>query len=291
MYVDAPHDERNYTAMVVEALAYWEGNAGLYDTAYDPEYRITESLDDAHVNVVFPHNVSNCGYEPDTTILGCAPRAQSISPGGPAVVEVARGYTAESIRSTLIHELGHTLGLVHGEGPNEYMNATFVATALPQQNATERANPWKKSELTVHLEIGPGYDRGEVEEIRSQLNHSLAYFERGADGTLDANYSFTYTDDADAADVHVRVIEQRNICREINDGSCVLGAYGRDVDADERLEYYTSTTIGVEDVDTDAVGWYTSYWLAYYLGLSERHELPDALRTRDRGDRRSEWWN
>lgn len=276
-------DDRDVTPMVRQALDYWEANAERY-AGYPVEYEIRPDAASPDLRVVYTNSITDCGSEEHTA--GCSPvirGARQID--RPVSVRVQSGFSDRSTVEVLKHELGHTLGLRHGDEPREVMQAKSKLTTLPLTNATDRALPWDDPTLTYHVDYG-SVPPSERDETRRQIEAALGYFADGAEGTVPENVSFERTDDRAAADVTIR-FDDSAPCTQ-GSGSCG-GLQGLDPDGDGAMERYTKLEITIVDLDTDAVGWHVGSWLARGFGLSA-DERPPPLRSDDPDDRRSEWW-
>jgi hypothetical protein len=282
--IDGSADEsRDYRPMVREALDYWEANAERY-AGYPIAYEIRPDAADPDLEVRVVESIDRCGT--GNRSAGCAPIVTNRSVvSRPALVRVQGNFTHESTVRVLKHEIGHTLGLGHGDEPADVMQHRSQLSVLPMRNATDRAMPWRDPELSVFVDES-NVSAGEREETRRQVAAALGYAADGADGTLPDDVSFTRTDDRDAADVVV-VFADSDGCTS-GAGSC-RSLQGTDPDGDGALEWYTHLEVTLVDVDTEARGWHVGYWLVRGFGRTG-DELPEPLRTDDPDVRRSDWW-
>ncbi len=283
--VDRSSSDRDLASLVRNATDYWSEHAAEY-AGYKVTLETRPNASNPDVRVVYADDRPRCGDGDADPELGCAPLIDgSEDAPGTVRVEITPGYSDATTARVVTHELGHVLGLDHDDRPRSVMSAKLDATRLPTPNATERALPWDSPDLSVYVSAGtPGH--------RSQVEHALAYFEQGADGSLDATPRFSMTGDPETADVVVRV-ETNPVpltSSSFHETGSVGHVYGVDSDDDGALERYTRTTITVAGVDEDASGWYVAYWLAHAMGL-ERGEFPPPLVDADRDDRRSDWWD
>lgn len=282
----APVNEtRAFRPLVREALDYWEANAERY-AGYPIEYRLDPDAENPDVRVSFVESIEECGTE--THAAGCAPVPEI---GGrvarPVDVQVLGGYANASTVAVLKHELGHSLGLQHGDDPQDVMQSESMLATLPQRNATDRALPWERATLSVHVDVS-GVPADEREAARRQIDGALGYFARGAEGTIPENVSFVRTDNRTAADITIRAVESLDCGTD--SGSCGY-LKGPDPDGDGARERYSRLEITFANLDTEATGWHVGRWLGAGFGLEDDTEYPPPLRTETTySERRSDWW-
>ncbi|MFB6207286.1 MAG: matrixin family metalloprotease [Haloglomus sp.] len=281
----SPDTSREFTPLVREALAYWEANSEQY-AGYPIDYRLVANASNPDLRVRFVESVGECGTE--THAAGCAPIVETHGQFDPPMtVRVRTGFSDASTVQVLKHELGHTLGLDHGDAPRSVMNAESTLTTPPQTNASERALPWKSATLSVYVDVS-ALPRGERDEARRQIRHALEYFDAGASGTVPENVSFVRTNNETAADVTVRAVDE--LACGTSSGSCGY-ILGLDPDGDGAREWHTRLEITVSDLDTEAIAWHVGRWLGAGFGL-EGDEYPEPLReSATYKERRSDWWD
>jgi len=271
------HD-REFATLVREATAFWESN-GRY-LGFEPRYEVRPDAENPDLVVRFSDRVPDCGGVADA--VGCAPLLTD--PGQidrPERVWVETDLSDESTVLVTEHELGHTLGLTHDDPPRDVMRAASVLYTEPRPNATERAFPWGDADFTVRVDDRNASDPA---GIRSQIDHTLAYYEDGPPG-MPSNLSFERT--TDDAEILVR-FGAADACRA-SSGSCI-STYGTDPDGDGAIETYTRVEITLVGLDTDAVGWHVGYWLAHAFGAADDDEKPQPFRDASGRERRGEWW-
>ncbi|MFC6724474.1 matrixin, partial [Halobium palmae] len=276
---DSAGVERNLTALVEEAIEYWNTEGRGYGE-YAVKYEVDPDARSPDVEVQFVREIESCGHERGGELLGCAPQLHANSaPPTPVPVRVETGYSDESTVETIKHELGHTRGLNHGDEP-AFMNASGVAYTLPQRDAVDRAYPWATSNFTVYVDAS-NVSAGDRPAFRRQVTHALDYYE-GAPPTVPANVSYTLVDDPSEATVVVRYVDDGG-----DPGSRAV-MQGIDVDGDGALERRTKATIRLSGLDVDETGYHTGYWLGRLLGADDTEELPPPFRGGT--DPTSEWW-
>ncbi|KAB1187283.1 MULTISPECIES: matrixin [Haloferax] len=279
--VEAPNDGRDYESLVREATVFWERNDARY-LGYEIEYAVTTDARNPDIVVRFSETIPECSGQVDA--VGCAPYitdARQID--RPETVYVMTGFGDDSTVEIIEHELGHTLGLTHGDEPAELMNATGILYTLPRTNATDRVFPWDDPDFTVYVDDSGAADS---DGARDQIRHAFDYYAAGAPGMPD-NLTFTYVNDPGDADIHIS-FSDTSPC---GTGSASCAAVtGYDPDGDRALETYDSFRVVLVDLDTDAVGWHVGYWTAHYLGAEDDADKPEPFQNATYTERRSEWW-
>lgn len=250
--------ERDIRPEVMQALSYWEDQTGV-GSPYNPEFRLVDQSDDPEIRVQVVQTVDGCGVHENNILLGCAPvLSRNETTNETVTVRVRAGHTPETTVAILKHELGHTLGYQHGEGPDEVMTKNLTARA-PENivDANDRTYPWPSGTLRVAVNAEEPLSATQSERLRS----AFEYYERGARGTVTAPPSFELTDDPENANVVVSLRESVENCNTNGpNGSCAYWD-GPDLDDDPELEYYTKAYIVVGDDARKRPGWHVGYWL------------------------------
>ncbi|HET7323840.1 MAG TPA: matrixin [Halococcus sp.] len=275
--VDSNHSDRAFDPLVREALAYWEHHDKRY-LNYSVNFTLAQNTTNPDLRVAFVPEIERCGSVSEAA--GCAPRVTA-PVSDTIVIQSLDDLSAESTVRVLEHEFGHALGLSHDGAPHDLMRAHAILTTLPRPNATERALAWDDHTLSVFI----GSDASSAD--REQIRHALAYYDRGAAGTVPKNVSFRLTDDSEHADIVVRF--PANSPCGFGPGSCG-SISGTDPDGDGALERYTRLKITLTGLDSDVVGWHVARWLALGFGIENESDYPPVLRKTSDENRRNEWW-
>lgn len=107
-------ESKDWVAMTREAADYWEGE-GATHLEKPVQFEVEESPDDADLRVHFVTTLTECGeYEIEPQTIGCSER-------GVVRIQVCEGRS--QMVATVKHELGHQLGLDHGDEPSPLMDA------------------------------------------------------------------------------------------------------------------------------------------------------------------------
>lgn len=280
-------NDRELGPVVEDALAYWEQNSQQY-AGYQIDYTLEENAQNPDIVVSLVSSIDECGV--NEQVQGCAPYVtEPTDADRPVNVQIQSGYTDDSTRQLIIHELGHTLGLDHDDEPNGIMAAESDLTTRPQPNVTERALPWDHSTLTVAVDESniPPQKRNAV---NNQIDRALDYYERGADGTVPGRVSFERVSDPKSADIRIKFAED-SPCSSLNTGSCSIPS-GYDPDDDGALEQYHHVRIVLTDLDTNTVAWHVGNRLGEdVFGFDEVNDFPYPLRSNTPQDERNtRWW-
>jgi len=273
--------ERNVTAPVAEAIAYWNDHGEFSD--YQVTFRLAPDASDPAVVVWYNRSIT-CPAHDDA--IGCAPLLDGAPPVETPIDVQLRYDDADNhrqVRNTAIHEFGHVLGIAHCEEPRWVMGPSCEERLPDQRDAVDRAVAWRDRTISVYVDDTNVSDaeRGETAE---QVQHALTYLDDGGEGTYPESLSIVRVEDRFEADISVIVMAESS-CEQ----GVVCNHYrGRDTDGDGVIEYHTAGTIKIEPgTDVEARGWYVGWGLANQLS---RGDLPSVFVDASYEERRSRWW-
>lgn len=253
--IDSSADpDRNYSAHVVDAVEYWNMN-GKEDNGWSPNFTVQPESSSPDIVVRFVNEIEYCGKDDGGVTIGCARILQpDTNPNEPEIILVNLGLTNQSTYRAIRHELGHTLGLEHGEGPPGVMQAydTYIEQVV-----------------RIYFEFETSADH-EKRDTRRQARYVFDYYSSGADGFLTENVEFALIEKRDAADIIIQVNKR---------GGESIG-YAED----DRM------VIEVNGISTNRRGWHIGYWFGFYFGAKSISELPPPF-DEPESDPRTQWWH
>lgn len=268
--IDAEETGDPRADLVADALEYWDRHSEQY-AGYPVTYDLAPDADDPDVEINWTDSVTVCGAEFNGMTLGCADYiTEDVRVPSTVRVDAETGWTDETKRRVLIHELGHTLGLGHDDDPQEYMSVETPVIKDP-------------IDVRVVWDALMVYDQDDVLE---QIEHGLRYYEEWSREHM-------------ADDVTIGEISTSGV-------NVVSGGHGFvirvDGDEDACGEGFVSCST-VQEADqlgtqfeatlarppTEVIGWLVGDMFAGYLYL-EGDEKPDVFDEFDYEHAASEWW-
>jgi len=276
--------DRDFTGLVEETLAWWESQPATHKN-YSTTFVLRPNATAPDIEVRFVEHIppTTCEAEPGDDLLGCADVLSGRNFVEDALVRIKTGYTDASTSQTLKHEFGHIHGRQHNQSPMPVMSPTGNGTLLPQPDATDRAFPWQRSNLSYYLASRVSDRVGQ--QYAEQVRHAEEYYKQRADGHVPKNLTLTRIDNRSAADI-VIIEESSNATR--GDGS-IDYIVGRSTDTDPGLEYYTFDKIYLSGLEPNRYGWHVGYWLGFAFGAETIDELPPPFDEPEE-DPRESWW-
>lgn len=283
--LDAPASGRaKDVAALRNATDFWEEHAREY-LGHPVQFRVEPAAADPDIVVHVVDGIDECGTEDHAA--GCAPLLSDLrTRSTPISVRIQRGFARNSTRLVMEHELGHVLGQTHADAPQSVMKSTAILASTPRRNATERPVPWADPTLSVYVDDGT-LSASDRRAVADQIDHAIAYYNDGGEGTVPENVTFVRTDDRGTADIVVTFTDQPP-CGEPPSSCSKIS--GTDPDQDGAREQYTHAVIYIAGLSTDAVGWHVGRWFGATLGADTPADLPPAFRNATFQDRRSDWW-
>lgn len=246
----------NNTRTVKQAVEYWETDGSEY-AKWEPNFSVSSNEANPDVRIRFVSAIKDCrNLDSGGEVIGCASTLDaSDRPRDPETVRIVSGLTNESTYRTVRHELGHILGLDHGEGPGEVMDESDVVYN-------------KVYSVHINHENTAAYNQ---RISRRETRRALEYYSNGADGFMQERVRFVITEERSDADIVVNFIEY--------DGRGGSTAY-----FDGRVYI-----IEVEGIDLRKRGWHVGAWLGYFFGADSIEDIPPPF-DEPKSDTREEWW-
>lgn len=245
---------RNSTEQITRAVEYWN-NTDDSDIDWRPAFVVRPNAVSPDVEIRFVDTIQSCGVGISDNTIGCARVLSAAShPTEPEVVRINKGLTNESTYRTIRHELGHVLGLEHGEGPEDVM--------APYDEVYSQI-----IRVRIEFETTAKHEQGNT---RRQIRYALDYYAEGADGHVEEDIEFAVIDESSVTDIVIEVNREGGESRISSKNHQIL--------------------IEVNGIPIDKRGWHVGYWLGFYFGASSVDELPPPF-DNPRTDPRVGWWH
>jgi hypothetical protein len=138
LIVSVDHGEQlieDFDRMLEKALNFWESNDERY-LGYTVNFSRRESASNPQISVEVEDEIERCRDMTDAGLVGCY-----TSSGSSATIKVEAGYERSLILKTLKHEIGHALGLRHGDAPKGIMS----------RNRSERVENFEEKDRIAKL--------------------------------------------------------------------------------------------------------------------------------------------
>lgn len=245
---DTTNRSKNFTYAASEALQYWNKHVeeyGKYDAHFDLRPNATNP------DIVLRHAEKIAC--PQSEWSGCAPipnKNTSFSDvdsphveGGTVLVRIGdTSYENWRIdRNSVIHEVGHVLGLNHYDQPLWVMAPAGRGIPQPVRDAKEAPLPWRDTGLRVFVHT-EGLTDNQQSQILNSTQRVLDYYNSGAEGYRPQELDLQLVDSVYRADI---------VAKAGTNTTSGVDRWGRSVDRDEELEYFVKGVIYVNTSDLD----------------------------------------
>lgn len=244
--IETTETDRDLRPAVESALAYWEEESEAY-AGYPVSFTVVESGERPDVAIRIEAPPIRCGRSVDDRTTGCAPLNEETAPPV-SEVTIAANHTRHFTTEIAIHELGHALGLSHGDEPRRYMS-------------TVHPSGLTRDHVRVRVRDADGHVGFEVER---EVTAAFEYFADADELAESQEMTWERVESAAEADVVVEYREDGPECFDDGDGSCLRPGRYRD-----------QTNVVVEGIRTDAVGWHVASLIAQ--SRLPEDEVPEEL--------------
>lgn len=282
--IENPTD-RNYQPIVRQALRYWETDGQKWADWVDLQFSLISDPNAADADAIIRFGSVNTCETDIEDVVGCAPYPNDGSFEHTPTAEISTGYTNESTRTIVKHEVGHLLGVEHTQTP-EFMKPESELTELPQVDAADRANPWGQDTLRIYIDDS-AVPVPLKETVMTQIDYAINYYNNGGEGATPSGVELVTTERQTDADIVIEVVRNSDIeNHEYANGRY----YGVDSDRDQALEQVENGTIRVAynvQGETGYIGYLTGYFVGLFLTLNSEPAPPWAD---DNITYRDKWW-
>jgi len=269
-------DEVDAEAVVTDAIIYWNGEGQQY-TTYPVRFELVEYAADADIIVRYEDTIETCGTTSNELVLGCAPRlSPNVTASDVTTVKIETGYTRATMFNTTKHELGHVVGLEHGDEPMPLMAEHGADIKRPQvPNVSERQYRFNTERVEIYAPAGY---RTKADKVVEYLNDS--------ENTPTPDVAYATTLNKSRAEFIIETAANSDCELPEGSGSCPA-AYVVDYDGHGETDWYSRVVIELVDLDRDVASWHIASWVTEYVyGEPIEPFTPDATREeRERWDR------
>lgn len=255
LYVNQSITDRNMMPVVRDAIAYWGKNSEKY-AGYNVSYQLVDSREEADVLLEFG-NVGTCGssVHEDGYYDGCADFVEDDAP--PLVrAEIQHNLSNPVARETIKHELGHTLGLEHGDEPLDIMSAYDSRLNSDPMNVYLRAE-----------------DGNVPSSFKREIRQALNYYSDHEDLNESEELNWQFVDSAEGAHVII-TYDTYGDCGYDNGGICTRDG-----------EYAGQMDLRLANLESEIVAWYVGWWFSF----AYFEERPEGLTNETTYEERENW--
>lgn len=245
------------------AIEYWRAHDHVYADVNVP-FAFEPDAADPDIELRYVDRIDRCGEtEAVSDPLGCAPYYEDQRPRPHTVIYVRENEDDDQLTETVKHELGHVLGIGHGEPPMPLM---------AENNLYLLASPWDAANVTyaVDYDDKPGYAEAEYDE---EIRVALEYLAGGADGTLDPAPGFHRVEDRGDANIVIEFHDDP-LASTGDPGSRAEGIYQGEIQGTP----YRRFTVAIYELDPAVTAYHVAYWYAQVVIGEDDPAYPDVLR-------------
>lgn len=275
--VDENALNRSYKQAVVGAIDFWNNQSV---GSYDANYTYVSNASEAQIVIQFVDKITYCdGY--DNSTVGCAPVLEKDDVALTQTVRVEDRYAMESTQDIIIHELGHTRGLVH-EDSNEVpvMNETIGTLLIPETNLENRSYGWQTTSFRVYFDTSGTVSSVEEDTYRQEIREGWQYWTKDTDH-LEKDVSFRFVDSREEANIVVKMRDHEGVRWEY---------WVFNTDSDDSFEVYQNATLYVGERNPEYIDYNTATALGYLLLNAENEtELPEPFDGDDELGETDQW--
>lgn len=179
---------RGINQKVQDTLTFWEDNAETY-VGFPMEYAYEPNNSDADITVKVQEEIAVCGsHDTDYRTVGCAPLIESTAPET-AEIRIVSDLEGETLLRVLKHEFGHTLGLDHGEEPQEIMSDDPELRIPDYQERRDIISAYRDG-IDAFSKASEKYNTGSEHYDNEELGEAKNLFEDGSKLAQDGATAF-----------------------------------------------------------------------------------------------------